>query len=316
MARVKVVFIDVVHPALADALEAEGFQCDMRTNDSKEEIAADLHQYKGLVIRSRFPLDEEFLSKGVNLKFIARSGAGMENIDTDYARSKGIKCLSAPAGNMDAVAEHALAMILCLFNKLMSGHRSVQAGKWDRDGHRSTEMMGQTVGILGYGLMGGAFARRLTGLGVDVIAYDKYKHMYGNKYAKEVSLETFFRETDILSIHLPLTEETEHMIDTDFLNRFAKPIYVINTARGKNVKTDDLVDAMESGKVLGACLDVLEYEKSCFERLQNSELPAAFNYLANSPDVVLSPHVAGWSHESYVKLSLILADKIRGLSSI
>src|SRR5690554_4763743 len=234
----------------------------------------------------------------------------MKNIETELAAARNIRCFNSPEGNRDAVAEHAISMLLALFNQLIQADAEVRKGEWNREKNRGIELKGKTVGILGYGFMGEAFAQRLQGFGVNIIAYDKYKSGFGNDFVQEVDLPTLFERTDVLSIHLPLTEETTFMVDDDFINRFKKPIYLINTARGKNVKTNDLVTALKSGRVLGACLDVLEYEKTSFESLKAEELPEAFQYLKSSNKVILSPHVAGWTHESYVKLSSVLAEKI------
>ncbi len=306
----KVIFIDTVHPILYERLESAGYRCEWKNKLSREEILPLLKEYEGAVIRSRFIFDREVFDAAINLKWIARSGAGMENIDRRIAQKRGIKCFNSPEGNRDAVAEHALGMLLSLFNHLSRADLEVRKGEWNREKNRGIELKGKTVGILGYGFMGKAFAQRLVGFGVNCIAYDKYKNNYSDEYVQEVELEEFYQKTEVLSIHLPLTEETNQIINTTYLNRFAKNIYLINTARGKNVATQDLVEALENGKVVGACLDVLEYEKHSFEELNASDLPSAFQYLRSSDKVILSPHVAGWTVESYVKLSSFLADKI------
>ena len=310
----KVIFIDSVHPILFERLEKAGYECDWKDQLSRSEILSILPEYSGAVIRSKFKFDKEVFDAAPQLKWIARSGAGMENIDQNYAATKGVVCYNSPEGNRDAVAEHCLAMLLSLFNRLKQADFEVREGQWNREKNRGIELKGKTVGILGYGFMGEALSKRLNGFGVDVIAYDKYKKDYGNSFAKEVNLNTFFEKTDILSIHLPLTEETKYLVNKTFLNQFKKNIYLINTARGKNVRTADLVKVLENGKVVGACLDVLEYEKLSFENLKQEELPADFSYLTHAENVVLTPHVAGWTKESYFKLSEVLADKI--LSSI
>lgn len=312
MTKPKVIFIDTVHPILAERLEENGYQCDWRTDLDRKAILKEIGAYEGAVIRSKFRFDKEMIDAAGNLKWIARSGAGMENIDTHYAKSKGIACHNSPEGNRDAVAEHALGMILSLFNHLKRGDEEVRKGEWNREKNRGLELKGKTVGILGYGYMGVAFAERLKGFGVDVIAYDKYKTGFGNGDVEEVVQSELFERTDVLSIHLPLTEETTYLIDKEFLGKFAKPIYLINTARGKNLKTSDLLTAIEKGKVLGACLDVLEYESLSFEKLRSAELPEDFLKLQQNEKVLLSPHVAGWTLESYYKLSSVLADKILG----
>ena len=270
----------------------------------------ELHNYEGIVIRSRFKLDKEIIDKGKNLKFIARAGAGMENIDVAYAESKGIKCLHAPEGNRDAVGEHAIGMLLSLLNNLPRADKEVRNGIWIREGNRGTEIQGKTVGIIGYGNMGSAFAQRLKGFGVTVIAYDKYKKNFSDEYAKEATMEELFEKADIVSLHLPLTDETHYIANNNFFKKFKKNIYLINTARGENVKTDDLVENLKSGKVQGACLDVLEYESVSFEALDPNKMPEPFKYLIQSDKVILTPHIAGWTFESHEKIAETLVRKI------
>ncbi len=308
--RPKVIFIDSVHPILFERLEQNGYECHWKNELNREEILQILKEYDGAVIRSKFIFDNKVFEAATKLKWIARSGAGMENIDLDIAKNKRIKCFNSPEGNRDAVAEHALGMILSLFNNLKAADIEARKGLWNREKNRGLELKGKTIGILGYGFMGGAFAKRLVGFGVECIAYDKYKQNFGNEFVTELSLSDFFKRTEVLSIHLPLTKETSYLINSDFINQFEKDIYIINTARGKNIKTSDLVIALKEGKVKGACLDVLEYEKTSFEQLSKEELPDDFKYLTESKQVTLSPHIAGWTVESYFKLSSILADKI------
>lgn len=307
---IRVAFIDSVHPALQQELEAAGLQCDMLYTLTNEDIVSKLPGYDGAIIRSKFRIDKAIIDKAVKLQFIARAGAGMENIDVEYAEGKGIRCLHAPEGNRDAVGEHALGMLLMLFNNLARADRQVREGKWIREGNRGIELMGKTVGIIGYGNMGSAFAQRLKGLGVKVIAYDKYKTGFSDEHVTEVTPQQLCEETDVLSLHIPLTEETRFMVNDSFINKFKKNIYIINTARGKVLKTDDLVKNMRSGKVPGACLDVLEYEAVSFENIGSSKLPEAFHYLIQSDKAVLSPHIAGWTHESNEKIAKALARKI------
>ena len=307
----KVIFIDTVHPILQDQLEAIGFSCDWYHEETIERIKQDLPQYDGMVIRSRIPVDKKLLDLANKLKFIARSGAGLENIDLDYAAKKGIVCFSAPEGNRDAVAEHGLGMLLSLFNHMNRADKEVREGIWKREENRGVELKGKTVGIIGYGYMGKAFAERLTGFGVRIIVHDKYKSDFGHSYIEEVSLETLQQKADVISFHLPLTDETTFMCDDSFINNCKKDIYILNTARGKIIETNALVDGLQKGKILGACLDVLEYEKSSFEQLHKEQLPENFAYLVQSDKVLLSPHVAGWTIESYIKLSSVLGDKIK-----
>jgi D-3-phosphoglycerate dehydrogenase len=309
----KILFIDSNHSSLQETLEKAGHTCDLNYSWTKEEILNNIHLYDGIVIRSKLKIDHEIIDKALKLKFIARAGAGMENIDIAYAESKGIKCLHAPEGNRDAVAEHAIAMLLSLFNNICTANREVREGKWIREDNRGVELMGKTVGIIGYGNMGSAFAERLKGFGVTILAYDKYRNNFGNDLVQETSLEKIFAEADILSLHTPLTDETRYLINDEFINRFKKSIYIINTARGKCLNTADLMKNLNSGKVSGACLDVLEYEMNSFENLETASLPPAFQQLIKSNKVVLSSHIAGWTHQSNEKIAKILAEKIVSL---
>ncbi len=306
----KVVFLDTVHPILEQRLTEKGFTCIDATQISREEILPLLKEAEGIVIRSRFSMDARFLENAPQLKFIARSGAGMENIDEEYCAKRQITLLNAPEGNRNAVAEHALGMLLALFNKLISADADVRKGNWNRETHRGIELDGKTVGIIGFGNNGSAFAKKLRGFDVNVLAYDKYKHGFGNQFIKESSLEEIFEKADVVSFHIPQNEETLFMANDAFFSEFKKSIYLINLSRGKIVQTSALVKALKNEKVLGACLDVLEYEKSSFESFFEQELPADFNYILTSDKTILSPHVGGWTDESYFKLSDVLADKI------
>lgn len=306
----KILFIDSNHPVLHETLQKAGHTCDLNYTWTKEEIEKNIHLYDGVVIRSKIKFTKEIIDKAKNIKFIARAGAGMENIDVAYAESKKIKCLHAPEGNKDAVAEHAIAMLLGLFNNICKADKEVRQGKWIREGNRGVELFGKTVGIIGYGNMGCAFAERLKGFGVNVLVYDKYLKNYGNDFIKETTLEDIFEKADIVSLHTPLTDETHYLINDSFINRFKKNIYIINTARGKSLNTSDLVKNIQSGKVLGACLDVLEYEAVSFENIDTSNIPEPLAYLFQSNKVILSPHIAGWTHESNERIAKILAEKI------
>lgn len=308
-----ILFIDSNHPVLHETLQKAGHVCDLHYHWTREDILKSIHLYDGVVIRSRIQIDKELIDKASNLKFIARAGAGMENIDTVYAESKSIQCLHAPEGNKDAVAEHAIGMLLALFNNMLRSNAEVREGKWIREGNRGIELFGKTVGIIGYGNMGSAFAERLKGFGVRVLAYDKYKKGFGNELVRETDMSELFREADVLSLHTPLTNETKYLINDAFMNSFSKNIYIINTARGKCLNTADLVKNIRSGKVSGACLDVLEYEMSSFEGLDTTSLPEALQFLVNSDQVVLSPHIAGWTHESNQKIALVIAQKIKNI---
>jgi len=309
----KVLFLDTTHPLLPVSLEQHGFICDHLLQSSREEVAERIHEYEGIVIRSRIPIDAQLLERARSLHFIARVGAGMENIDHPYALSRGIVCLNAPEGNRDAVGEHAVGMLLALMNHLIRCDREVRQGLWKREPNRGSELMGKTVALIGYGNTGGAFARKLSGFDVRIIAYDKYKTGYSDSYVTESDMNEVFREADILSLHIPLTAETDHLVNADYLSCFSKPIMLINTSRGRNVSTADLVDALKSGKVSGAALDVLEYERSSLEALQPGTFPVPLRALFESPHVILSPHVAGWTHESLMKLASVLVGKILAL---
>tara|TARA_R110000796_G_scaffold72010_1_gene163229 strand:+ start:23987 stop:24925 length:939 start_codon:yes stop_codon:yes gene_type:complete len=307
----KVLHLDVNHPLIIEQFNALGFQNDEDYTSTKEEIEKKIGDYDGVIIRSRFTIDEAFLDKAVNLKFIGRLGAGLENIDTDHAKRLGIFLAAAPEGNRNAVGEHALGMLLSLFNKLNKADREVRSGKWDREGNRGIELEGKTVGIIGYGNMGKAFAKKLKGFDVEVICYDIVGGV-GDENARQVGIMEFKQRSEVVSLHVPQTPSTINMINTDFLKDFKNPLWLINTARGKCVVTEDLVAAMKEGKVLGAGLDVLEYEKKSFEDMfGGSELPEAFTYLIKANNVLLTPHVAGWTVESKIKLAQTVVDKIK-----
>lgn len=307
----KVLFADRVHDVLQNDLEASGFTCLNYEGASYESILAIASEIDGLIIRSRFPVDKAFLDHCHNLMFIGRSGAGMENIDVPYCEQKGIVLFNAPEGNRDAVGEHAVGMILSLFNKIHTANQEVKNGIWLREENRGIELGTKTVGIIGFGNNGSAFAKKLSGFGCRIVAYDKYKTGYGNEFVVEAPLEEIFNECDVISFHIPQNEETLFMADDHFFKQFRKPIHVINLARGKIIKTSALVKGLEDGSILGACLDVLEFEKSSFENMfDNASMPDDFSYLLHSNKVLLSPHVGGWTTESYYKLSKVLADKI------
>ena len=306
----KVVFIDIVHEILEQRLTDNGFTCIDATNLSLEDCQKALRDATGIVIRSKYRMDASFLKNAPQLKFIARSGAGMENIDEIYCSEHSIQLFNASEGNRNAVGEHALGMLLALFNKLHTADQEVRNGIWDREGNRGVELDGKTVGVIGYGNNGSAFAKKLRGFDVKVLAYDKYKQGFGDEFVHEVSLDILFEQCDIISFHIPQTEDTIFFGNEKFFSSFKKSIYLINLSRGKVVETKALVSAMKSGKVLGACLDVLEYEKTSFESLFDGEIAEGFKYLLKSKNTILSPHVGGWTHESYFKLSDVLADKI------
>ncbi|MDA0940903.1 MAG: NAD(P)-dependent oxidoreductase [Bacteroidetes bacterium] len=319
-------FLDTVHPALKEALKTAGMTCHDATRLTRQEL---VHQAKNtppvdaLVLRSRIRLDREVLDALPDLKWIARSGSGLENIDLDRAAKLGIAVHSSPEGNQDAVGEHVLGMLLSVLNKMRSGDASIRARRWEREAHRGRELKSLTVGIMGYGHMGSAVAERLAGFGCRVIAYDKYKEGWGESpfaapplpHVHPVGWGAFCREADVVTLHLPWTEETKGLVDDAWLNGFEKPVILLNTARGPIVQTTALLRALDDGRVTDACLDVLEFEGRSLEGLDGLSDPdarEAFERLLAHPRVLLSPHVAGWTVESYVKLSTVLADKILG----
>jgi len=306
----KILHLDTNHSLLINQLNDLGFTNREDYSSSKEVVEAKIHEYDGIVIRSRFTIDKQFLDKATNLKFIGRVGAGLENIDGDYAESKGVYLISAPEGNRNAVGEHALGMLLSLFNKLNKADKEVRQGKWLREDNRGIELDGKTVGLIGYGNMGKAFAKKLKGFDVEVLCYD-IKLNIGDENARQVSLKELQEKADVLSLHTPQTLLTTNMVNEAYISQFKKSFWLINTARGKSVVTSDLVEALKSGKILGAGLDVLEYEKASFENLFSSEMPQAFEYLIQAENVLLTPHVAGWTIESKEKLAQTIVDKIK-----
>lgn len=310
---IKILHIDSNNPIMMSQLQQLGFINHEDFTSSKEEIENKIQDYHGIVIRSRFKIDKTFLDKATNLQFIARVGAGLESIHCDYATSKNIALIAAPEGNRNAVAEHSLGMILSLFNNLNRADREIRSGHWNRESNRGHELDGKTVGIIGYGNMGKWFAKKLRGFDVEVLCYDIQENV-ADANAKQVSLAEIQQKTDVLSLHIPWTPDTDKMVNADFINAFAKPFWILNTSRGKNIVTADLVAALKSGKVLGAGLDVLEYEKLSFETLfQDKTTPEAFQYLLEADNVLLSPHVAGWTFESHERLAQVIVDKIKRL---
>jgi D-3-phosphoglycerate dehydrogenase len=301
-----ILIVDDIHPVFIERAEAIGYQCDYRPAIKPGEALEVLGAYTGLVMRSKFKLDRQFIDAGKNLRFVCRAGAGMDNIDEDYAIQRGIELINAPEGNADAVGEHAIGMLLSLMNNLNNADAEVRSGIWDREGNRGHELKGKTVGIIGYGFMGKSFARKLSGFGVNVIAYDKYKTGFSDEYAREVSMEEIVKHSDVLSLHIPLTAETLGMVNEEYLFHFKKQIFLINTSRGKAVQTTAVLKAISQGKILGAGLDVLEVEK--FPALAEQEW---FDQLRKSGKVMLTPHVAGWTFESYRKISEVMAEKLQ-----
>ncbi|MGB1042744.1 MAG: 2-hydroxyacid dehydrogenase [Tenacibaculum sp.] len=307
----KILHLDSNHPLLLNQLNDLGFLNEEDFTSSKEEIEAKIHLYDGVIIRSRFTIDKQFLDKATNLKFIGRVGAGVENIDGAYAAKKEVSLISAPEGNRNAVGEHALGMLLSLFNKLNKADNEVRNGKWLREANRGIELDGKTVGLIGYGNMGKSFAKKLRGFDVEVLCYD-IKPNVGDANCKQVSLAELEEKADVLSLHTPQTALTLNMVNADFINGFKKSFWLINTARGKSVVTKDLVAGLQSGKVLGAGLDVLEYEKKSFEDVMSSAVETSqLKALTKMNNVLLTPHVAGWTKESKEKLAQTIVDKIK-----
>ncbi|MCR5192907.1 MAG: hypothetical protein K6D59_06350 [Bacteroidales bacterium] len=307
----RVLITDRTHPVLVEKLESAGHQCRVWTECTYDSLLEETKQYDAIVVRSKINIDRNFIDHARHLKCIGRVGAGMETIDVDYAESVGIRCLNSPEGNRDAVGEHALGLLLALFDKIVVADKEVRQGLWRREGNRGLEVKGRTIGIIGFGNMGGAFAQRLQGFECQIVTYDKYKPSgYAPSYVKEVSLSELQRCADVVSLHVPLTEETHYMVDSTFIAAFDHPFYLINTSRGAVVKTTDLAAAMQSGKVLGAALDVIEYEDMTKDGIDVESQPDDFRYLLGSPLTVMTPHVAGWTVESKYKLAAVLAEKI------
>lgn len=304
----KILIADQLHPAFKEEAEKLGFKCDDLPLISREETLRIITDYSGIAIRTKFQIDKEIIQAGVNLKFIARAGAGMDNIDEEYAVSKGIHCINAPEGNRDAVGEHVIGMLLSLINKLRSGDQQIRNGVWDREVNRGFELKGKTIGLIGYGNNGRSLAQKLSGFEVNVIAYDKYKTSFSDRYAKEVSMEEVVKYADVLSFHIPLTQETRQLFNDEYLFHFKKPIVLLNASRGEIVNIKSVLNGLRNGRILAAGLDVLEVEK--FPALSEQDWYAE---LIESDKVILSPHIAGWSVESYRKISEVLAEKLKGL---
>lgn len=310
MSQRLILFIDSVHPILEAKLTQAGFLCQRHYKSTYEDLKNHLSHAYGIVIRSRFTIDHDFLANCENLQFIARSGSGLENIDVKLCQKLGIRLYNSPEGNRNAVAEHALGLLLGLMNKLNKADREIRKGIWDREGNRGEELDGKTVGIIGYGNNGAAFAKKLRGFDVKVLAYDKYKTGYGDHFVQECTLVAIQEQADVLSFHIPQNKETKHYFNHDFLRGMAKPFYLLNLSRGKVVATAAIVEGLKLGQIKGAGLDVLEYEQKSFESFFTREMPTEFQYLVAAENVILTPHVGGWTTESYVKLSSVLADKI------
>ena len=306
----RVLKIDSTHSILDAKLKAAGFEIDDAINSSKEEILKIINYYSGIIIRSRINIDKEFIDEAVNLKFVARVGSGMESIDSDYCDTKKIVCLNSPEGNRDSVGEHCIGMLLSLLHKLNIADREVRQGLWLREKNRGTELKGKTVGIIGYGNTGRSVATKLLGFGCKVIAYDKYKKGFSDNFVSEVEMDEIYAKSDILSLHIPLTLETNYLVNSEFIDRFKKNFMLLNAARGPIVNTNHLVDALQRKKIIAAGLDVIEYEETSFETTIELNTKQDFQFLAAAENVILSPHIGGWTHESKIRLAEVLADKI------
>lgn len=306
----RVLFLDTVHPILDEMLTQKGFDCIHVEEKTISEFQNELENSQGLVIRSRFPVNEEFLMKCPNLKFIARSGAGMENIDIEKCNKLGIELFNSPEGNRNSVGEHSLGLLLSLMNKLQSADKEVKSGIWDREGNRGLELDGRTVGLVGFGNNGQAFAKKLRGFDVNILAYDKYKSNFSDEFVTESTLEEIQQNGDVISFHVPQNLETIGYFNNEFLERMEKPFFLLNVSRGKVVKSEIVVKGLKNGVILGAGLDVLDYENGTFENTMLEIDSIDLKFLLNSPQTLLTPHVAGWTEESYKKLSKVLGDKI------
>jgi D-3-phosphoglycerate dehydrogenase len=309
----KVLFLDKAHPFLENYLAEKGVECHTDTTSPAEELLENVGIYHGIVMRSRFALDKPFLDRASRLKFIAREGVGLEHIQVQYAESLGIRVLTSPEGSKDTVAEHAIGLLLGLTNHLCRADRQVKGGQWIREANRAFELKGKTIGVLGYGNMGSAFAKRLSGFGVRVLAFDRYKTGFADQYAEEASLEMLYQEADAISLHFPYSPDNHYFVNKDFLEKFRKNIFLVNTARGLVLETSALVQCLKTGKVRGAALDVIEYEETSFDKFKLEKLPPDFDFLKNADNVILTPHIAGWSFESKEKHARVLAEKIEGL---
>jgi D-3-phosphoglycerate dehydrogenase len=306
----KILITDDVHPLLIQELFDFGFQVNYIPNISADEVLTIISEYSGLVVRSKLNIDDHFLSVAVKLEFIGRAGAGLDQLDMEVISAKKIKVVNAPEGNRNAVGEHMAGMLLSLLNKLNQGDQQIRLGNWNREENRGFELGTRTVGMIGYGNMGQSFAKMLSGFGCQILAYDIKRSGYGDDFAKEATMDEIFDQTDILSLHVPLTALTHRLVNQEFIKQFRKPFFFLNSARGKIMDTAALIASLESGKMLGVALDVLENEKiSAYNEVERQQ----FERLASLPQVIFSPHVAGWTLESYKRISEVLAIKIKSL---
>ena len=304
----RIVLLDDFSPIINQTLSNWNWQVINGQNWTLEDFKKHASEIEGIIIRSKFPLDKDLLTMTKKLKLIARPGSGLENIDLKYCKENNVEVFRSPEGNRDALAEHTLGMLLCLKNHLNIVDDEVKNDIWERERNRGTELKGKVMAIIGYGHMGKAFAQRLTGFEMEVIAYDKYISGFGTNHVKEVNLEEIFQRADFVSLHTPLSNETTGMMNSSFFKKFKKPFIVINTARGKSLVVEDLIDSLNSKKIIGACLDVLDIESSDFSL--NKTKIKSFEKLKKFNNVVLSPHIAGWSYESKEKMAKVILEKI------
>ncbi|GAB3567229.1 2-hydroxyacid dehydrogenase [Spirosoma luteolum] len=309
---ITLLIVDEMHPSLFAMLDQAGFSYSYQPTLKRPAILAAIEPYQGLIIRSKTTVDAELLDHAPNLTLIGRAGAGLDLIDLEAVAQRGIQVFHAGTGNRDAVGEQAVGMLLALLTNILKADREVRQGVWDREGNRGYELGSLTVGLVGYGNNGQATARRLSGFGCRVLCYDKYRTAYGDAYAQEASMDTLMAEADVLSLHIPLTDETRYLINDDLIGRMAKPFYLMNVARGEITSLAALVRGLASGKVRGACLDVLENEK--LDKLTPDQ-QVSFDYLRTSDRVVLTPHIAGWTHESYVRINEVLVQQLSQAST-
>ncbi len=306
----KILFTDKAHPILEQGLRAAGYDCIDGSHMDREEVKAALPGVFGMIIRSRLKVDADLLSQAEQLQFVARIGIGLEHVDQAFAERQNIQVINSPEGSRVAVGEHAAGMLLGLMNHLYWADQEVRQGKWIREANRGTEIKGKTIGIIGYGNTGQAFAKRMSGFEAKVLAYDKYRKDYGDAFAQQATQEQIWEEADIISFHIFYEEANHFLVNAEYLSRFSKPVYLVNTARGLILNTADLVAAMQQGRVLGAALDVIEYEEMSFSSVKIDDLPEPFQYLRQAKNAVLAPHIAGWSHEAKVKHAEVLLGKI------
>lgn len=310
MASPKCLIVDSMHESIFTMLKEIGWEAVYKPNITRDEIKTEHSGFDGLIVRSKAIINRDLLGENPRVKFIGRAGAGLDNLDLDYLEEKGIHVLHASEGNRDAVGEYTIGALLSLLRNIPRADKQVRESIWDREGNRGEELMGKTIGIIGYGNMGHAFAKRLAGFGCNVLAYDKYKISFSDSFCQEAPMDRLFEETDILSLHIPLTTETRKLVDAEYLERFKKKILLINTARGEIVSLVDLNRALDTGKIRGAVLDVLENEKL---NMLTEQQQVTFNSLREKSNVIFTPHIAGWTFESHVKINVALVNKIKAL---